>query len=121
MPQPPIRKDTIAHNTRVAMKNLGVYRPEYEPLILIFAELSEQYKRLTAEFVKSGYAYSEKTAEGGTKKAPIVATLETLRKDILQYSDRLCLNPRAMKDFDKEPEKVESELEKALKGLSGLG
>lgn len=29
------------------------------------------------------------------KKSPVVATLESLRKDILAYSDRLCLNPKS--------------------------
>ena len=42
-----------------------------------------------------GSIFLLKEPDGGKKKAPIVAALESLRKDILQYSDRLCLNPRA--------------------------
>ena len=40
--------------------------------------------------------------QGGAKKAPIVATLESLRKDILAYSDRLCLNPKSLENVTAE-------------------
>lgn len=95
MAQMAIQKETIKKNTIRDMKNLGVYKKEYDPVIDIYAELMEQYRRLQKEFKESGYKVEEETADGGKKKAPIVATLESLRKDILQYSDRLRLNPKA--------------------------
>lgn len=88
-------KETIKKNTIEDMKKLKTYKPEYDACIDIYAELMEQYARLTKKFKDAGYKIEEPTAEGGSKKAPIVATLESLRKDILQYSDRLCLNPKA--------------------------
>ena len=90
-----ICKETIKKNTIANMKKLGVYKPEYDACIDIYSELMEQYARLTKEFKDTKYKIEESTADGGKKKAPIVAALESLRKDILQYSDRLCLNPRA--------------------------
>lgn len=78
-----------------SMKALGVYKKEYDGIIDIYAELLEQYALLTAEFGAGGHQCVSSTADGGEKKSPLVATLESLRKDILQYSDRLMLNPKA--------------------------
>lgn len=111
-----INKETIKKNTIAAMKKLGVYKPEYDPVIDIYAELSEQYKRLTSEYKKSEYKFEETTMQGGSKKAPIVATLESLRKDILAYSDRLCLNPKAIESVTVDKKKP-SALQAALKAL----
>lgn len=83
------------------MKKLGVFKAEYTPLIDIYCELMEQYRKLTKEYKDSEFEYAEKTDRGGTKKSTLVATLETLRKDLLAYSDRLCLNPKALSDRDK--------------------
>ena len=54
------------------------------------------------------------TADGGAKKSPLSMTIESLRKDILLYSDRLMLNPKARADAGKgKPKK--SRLAEALK------
>ncbi|MDL2248601.1 P27 family phage terminase small subunit [Tyzzerella sp. OttesenSCG-928-J15] len=112
-----ITKETIKKNTVNDMKKLGVYRPEYTPLVDIYCELREQYERLTAQYKKGGYGFEMETVQGGTKKAPIVATLESLRKDILAYSDRLCLNPKALESVTVE-KKSQSKLAQALKDIS---
>ncbi|WFB57480.1 P27 family phage terminase small subunit [Paenibacillus sp. BR1-192] len=91
-----IGKKAIKDRTTTDMKALGVYKPEYEGIIEIYAELVDQYNKITKEFKEGGYKYEVETDQGGKKKAPIVATLETLRKDILAYSDRLCLNPKSL-------------------------
>ncbi len=96
----------IHENTVKNMKKLNTYRVEYEPIIDIYAELCHQYQRLTSEWKKSKYSYSDRTAAGGGKKSPLVSTIESLRKDILAYSDRLCLNPKSMmEDKPKKPKK----------------
>lgn len=89
-------KETIKRKTIEDMKKLGVHKPQYNRLIEIYAELVNQYNILTEEFERGGYQYEVSTDQGGTKKSPIVATLESLRKDILAYSDRLCLNPKSI-------------------------
>ncbi|RJQ25559.1 MAG: terminase [Peptococcaceae bacterium] len=98
------------------MKKLGIYKPEYNRLIDIYAELVEQYRILTSRFVESDYKYRVYTDQGSEKKAPIVATLETLRKDILAYSDRLCLNPKALETVTAE-KAGQSKLAAALQSL----
>lgn len=113
-----ITKETIKKNTVSDMKKLGVYKAEYDAIIDIYAELREQYERLTKEFKDGGYEYSCDTIQGGEKKSPLVATLESLRKDILQYSDRLCLNPKANQQEGKRPvQKKQSALAQALSSI----
>ncbi|MFZ5645805.1 MAG: P27 family phage terminase small subunit [Bacillota bacterium] len=109
-------KETVKRATIADMKKLGVYKPEYNRLIDIYAELVEQYGILNQKFVDQNYKYEEYTLQGGTKKAPIVATLEALRKDILAYSDRLCLNPKALETVTAE-KASQSKLAAALKSL----
>ena len=87
---------TVKENVIADMKGLGVYKPEYENIITVYADLLTQYAKANIDFKKSGYKYETSTAAGGVKKSAIVATLENLRKDILAYSDRLCLNPKAV-------------------------
>lgn len=89
------RKRKMHLVVRDAMKALGVYKPEFEPIIQIYCQLREQYDELTKEFKDSNYDYSELT-NTGTKKAPIVTTLETLRKDILSYAGQLGLTPQGL-------------------------
>lgn len=93
-----ISQRTIKEKVIKDMMALGVYRPEYDRLIDIYAGLIHQYQRALKDFEESGYKYETKTGTGGTKKSAIVATLENLRKDILAYSDRLCLNPKALEN-----------------------
>ncbi len=112
-----LTKDTIKSNTIKKMRRLGVYKPEYDDIIDIYSELTEQYRRLTKIYRDDGFEYSTTTADGGEKKNPIVATLESLRKDILQYSDRLCLNPRAANEGKSAQAPEESGLAKALRAI----
>ncbi|MFN2746961.1 P27 family phage terminase small subunit [Bacillus sp. z60-18] len=88
-------KETIKRRTIADMKSLGVHKSAYNRLIDIYADAVQQYLLAQKEFEESGYQYETETAAGGTKKSAIVATIENLRKDILAYSDRLCLNPKS--------------------------
>lgn len=110
-------KDIIFDRTVEQMKSLGTYKPEYNDIIYTYAELREQYIIITERFEKSRYRLQTKSAQGGMKKAPIVATLESLRKDILAYSDRLCLNPKAMDLSGTKPAPPKSKLDAALEAI----
>ena len=100
------------------MKTLGVYKPEFDISINIYASIVEQYQTLEKEFKKSKFTVIEKTGySDNAKKAPIVATLENLRKDILSYSNALGLTPSGLKkinDSMKPEKKNVSKLEMAL-------
>ena len=98
-----ITRDTIKAHTISAMKKMGTFEPEYEPIIEIYAGLREQYYRLLAEYQDGKtYRYTTPTADGGEKKSPLSLTIESLRKDILLYSDRLMLNPKARDEKGKK-------------------
>lgn len=98
------------------MRKLGIFKAEYEPVIDVYSELREQYLILTKKFKDSEYDYQIETMQGGAKKSPLVATLEVLRKDILAYSDRLCLNPKSFETITPEQPK-KSKLETILSEL----
>lgn len=109
-------QESIKRKTIRDMKELGVHKPQFNRLIDIYAGLVHQYLIALKEFEAGGYVYEVETAAGGSKKSPIVATLETLRKDILQYSDRLCLNPKALESVTVEQAKA-SKLARVLSSL----
>lgn len=101
------------------MESLGIYRPEFETTISIYAGLVEQYQAIEKEFKKSKFTVVEKTGySDNTKKSPMVGTLESLRKDILAYSNALGLTPSGLKKINDsmKPEKKtqQSKLELAL-------
>lgn len=96
---------SIKENVIADMQGLGTYKPEYDAIITIYSDLLAQYDSANKEFEKSGYQYETETAAGGTKKSAIVATLENLRKDIIAYSDRLCLNPKSLETVTTESAK----------------
>ncbi len=89
------RKPALFKRTCDAMRQLNVYRPEFEPIIVVYCELREQYVELTRRFLESGYTIAEDT-QTGSKKAPIVTTLEALRKDVLAYANQLGLTPQGL-------------------------
>src|SRR5690625_2324111 len=111
-------KETIKRATIADMKKLGVHKPQYNRLVDIYAELVHQYYQALDDFEQSGREYETATAAGGTKKSGIVGALENLRKDILAYSDRLCLNPKSLENVTAEKE-TKSKLASVLSDLGG--
>lgn len=100
------------------MKRLGVYKPEFDITIGIYCSLVDQYKALEKEFKMSKFTVVEETGYSDNKKKhPIVGSLESLRKDILAYSNALGLTPAGLKKINdnmKPDKKKQSKLEQAL-------
>jgi phage terminase small subunit len=117
MPDKAISKESIKKNTIADMKKLGVYKAEYEPIIDIYCEMREQYELYTKQLKDKEYKCDEWTAAGGTKKSALISTIETIRKDILLYSDRLKLNPKAYADDEPKAKTKKSKLGEALSSL----
>lgn len=117
MAAPATTKATIKNQTVRDMKKLGVYRPEYDRIVDIYAGLWEQYHRLMKEYdTGKGYRYATTTSDGGAKKSPLVNTIEAVRRDILAYSDRLCINPKAERECKQPSDAKRSKLEEVLAG-----
>ena len=110
-------KKSIEQDTIEAMQSLGTYKDEFLPLIAIYADLLVQYKKAQAQFTKEGSQYEAETASGGTKKSGTAAAMEQLRKDIITYSDRLGLNPKALDAMQIQPVK-KSALAEAMAKLN---
>ena len=66
------------------MQDAGTYRKEYDQAIKNLTQMQKQYDVL----------------KQGTKKAPIVTTLEALRRDILAYMNALGFTPMGMKRLE---------------------
>ena len=94
------QKDTIKRRTISYMKELNTYKKQYNQFIDVYSDLLLQYYILTKQFEESGYEVMVQTEKSGGKKNPILTTLESLRKDIGTYSDRLMLNAKANKDSE---------------------
>lgn len=77
------------------MEALGIYKPEFDETIKRYVELREEHRKIYAKYKKSGFECEVQTSQG-TKKAPIVATLESLRKDLLTLEESLGLTPRGL-------------------------
>jgi len=84
------------------MKKLGVYKKEYRDIIDVYVDAIDDYQIARKEFEGNGRQLETETAAGGTKKSGSVSAIENLRKDILQYSDRLCLNPKTSKEQESD-------------------
>jgi P27 family predicted phage terminase small subunit len=104
--------------TKENLQALGIYQPEFDMTIQIYASLVEQYQALEKDFKKSKFTVVEKTGYAeNSKKHPIVVSMESLRKDILAYSNALGLTPAGLKRIKanmQEEKKQQSKLEMAL-------
>jgi P27 family predicted phage terminase small subunit len=100
------------------MKKLGVYKPEFDTTIQIYCSLIDQYQTLEKNFKKTKFTVVENTGYSDNKKKnPLVGSLESLRKDILAYSNALGLTPAGLKKINdnmKPEKKNQSKLEQAL-------
>lgn len=103
------------------MQSLGVYKSEFDSIIEIYAGLMDQYDVCIRAHRKDKYSATVKTAtdDGGVKGNPLVKQLEVLRKDILSYSDRLCLNPKAHMGADVPDITAKSPLSLIAGGTNG--
>lgn len=93
------------------MRRLGVYKPEFDETIRRYRKLSDEFGKIYAQYRKDGYPY-EVSGPQGAKKAPVVVTLESLRRDLLDLEDALGLSPRGLKKLQEEPFKAERKTRK---------
>lgn len=89
-----------------SLRDLGTYNPAYDDLIDVYAGLLHQYYLFEKEFEESGCAieepYTNKAGATNMRKTPVYSAMESLRKDIATYSDKLGLNPKSMESITAE-------------------
>lgn len=114
-------KQTIKREAIKNMKALGVYKPQFGPMINNFAGMQHQYEVFEELFAEKDYqiteAYTNKAGATNERKIPIYTAMEGLRKDIASYSDKLGLNPKALEGI-KVDKGGNSKLADMLKSLS---
>lgn len=93
-------KKELRANVITNMQSLGTYRPEFEDIIEIYVNMLHRLKMLYKDFEESGYEveteYTNKAGATNLRKTPLYLSIEKLENDIVTYSDRLCLNPKAV-------------------------
>lgn len=113
-------KKSMENDVKRQMKNLGVYKPDYDKIIKIFSGMLYQYQEFESQFEGSGYQiteeYTNKVGAVNERKVPLYTAMESLRKDIIAYSDRLCLNPKAIETVTTD-KATKSKLAQVLSGL----
>ena len=82
------------------MKSLGTYKPEFEPLIDIYAGMLAK---------KDEYEMTEDIEP---------RRMEVLRRDLITYSDRLLLNPKSRESVEIKVQTTDK-LTEALEALGG--
>jgi phage terminase small subunit len=63
----------------------------------------------------------EKTGANNSKRSPMIATLESLRKDILSYSNALGLTPSGLRKLNDEMGKDKKQASKLEMALNSFG
>lgn len=107
---------TYEAETRKAMKTLGTYKPEFEPVIATYCRIRREMDALNEGFDIGQFERS--TAAG--RKTPELAALEQLRRDFISYAAQLGLTPHGLKkinDAAMAERKNESSLAAALAEL----
>ena len=111
-------KQSIKSKTVKQMQELGVYKPQFDTVIDVFADTVSEYDREMKQFDIEGRQFEVETANGGTKKSGTVSAIENLRKDIIAYSDRLGLTPKSLESLSGGSDQDTGGLLDALKNLS---
>lgn len=78
------------------MVSLKAYRPEFDTLIEVYSGMLAQYDLITERLTTGNFNIEVETERGGTRKSATATAQEKLRTDLITYSDRLMLNPKAL-------------------------
>jgi len=99
------------------MKKLDVYKPEFDTLIDVYSGMLAQYMIITERLVNEDFNIEVETERGGTRKSAMATAQEKLRMDVITYSDRLMLNPKALLMAKINVDKSKSKLNEMLKSI----
>lgn len=98
----PLTIKSVISQTKKSMTSLGVYRKEFDPLIESYSNIVVQLRDCENKIASGEVSFyiQDINSKGvvSEKKHPVVTAMEKLRMDMLTYSDKLCLNPKALSD-----------------------
>lgn len=96
------------------MLSLNVYQSEFDTLIDVYSGILAQYEIITKRLVDENFNIEVETQRGGNRKSATATAQEKLRTDLILYSDRLMLNPKALNNSKPKEAKKKSALNKFL-------
>lgn len=108
------------NKTTEYMKNLGIYKPEFENSVSRYAELRIQYDILTDRWYDEGCAiteeYTNKAGAKNMRKTALYLSIEAMRKELNELENILGLTPKGLKQIRTKgfEEKKASALDKLL-------
>ena len=108
------------NKTTEYMKNLGIYKPEFENSVSRYAELRIQYDILTDRWYDEGCAiteeYTNKAGAKNMRKTALYLSIEAMRKELNELENILGLTPKGLKQIRTKgfEEKKTSALDKLL-------
>ena len=108
------------NKTTEYMKNLGIYKPEFENSVSRYAELKVQYEILTERWYDANCAiteeYTNKAGAKNMRKTALYLSIEAMRKELNELENILGLTPKGLKQIRTKgfEEKKESVLDKLL-------
>lgn len=96
----------IIKNIIEDMQAVNTYKPQFNPTIRVYAETQQQYNTLYKEFIISGgkimEEYTNNSGFTNERKTAIYLSIETLRKDLVNYQNVLGLTPSGLKKINDE-------------------
>lgn len=105
------------------MESLGTYKPEFDRVIGIYAQLYIEYIVIGDTWRRTGYKvienYTNKGGNTNKQQSPIYKALQKVREDMHYYETCLGLTPASLKKInDKAIDKKESgKLEELLRAI----
>ena len=83
------------------MIKIGTFRPEFDPTVTRYAELSAQYDALNEQWYECGCEiteeYTNKSGATNKRKTALYMSLETLRKELIELENLFGLTPKGLK------------------------
>jgi len=102
------KKESIKNQVVSDMKKLGTYKVEYRDIINTYVNMIHEYEVLSEKHEESGFKleeeYTNKAGATNMRKTNILGRIEKLELSMAQYSDRLCLNPKALENVTADKE-----------------
>lgn len=106
------------------MKEVGTYRPQFDDTVRTYAEMKYQKELAMKEFYENGCQMTEeyinKSGIANIRKTALYMSIETLRKDMVNYESILGLTPSGLKKINKEMDNGKKKSSALAKALSGI-
>lgn len=119
-----MKKSAYVKQIKANMQAIGTYKPEFDKVISVLAQLYEDIDTARKQFEESGgqmvIEFTNKRGATNIIKSPYYRLLEDLQADVLQYNRELGLTPKGLKTInDKEmsSKKKESKLDAAMRKI----